>query len=543
MEWFDDSALTLAVFLPLLGAVVVAVLPRERDGLIRAAALGFAGLALLVGVGMLARFDYDAGAAMQFEVSRSWIPAIGAGYHLGVDGIALPLLVLSLLLSLLCVVYSFRILPEPRNPKAFLALLLLLETGMNGTFAALDLVLFFVFWETVLVPMYFLIAVWGGPRRDYASIKFILYTLIGSVVMLLGFLALWLRSSPEAAGRTFDMLALQDVGAARFGGTFGTIVFAAVALGFAVKVPVWPFHTWLPDAHTEAPTVGSVLLAGILLKMGTYGFVRIALPILPDAAREWAPVIGVLGAIAIIYGALCCLAQRDVKRLIAYSSVGHMGFVMLGIATLTPTGINAAVFGMVAHGIVTGMLFFVFWETVLIPMYFMIAVWGGPRRDYASIKFILYTLIGSVIMLLGFLAIWLRSSPDAAGRTFDILALQEAGAAARFGGTFGTIVFAAVALGFAVKVPVWPLHTWLPDAHTEAPTVGSVLLAGILLKMGTYGFVRIALPILPDAAREWAPVIGILGAIAIIYGSLCCLAQRDVKRLIAYSSVGHMGFV
>ena len=359
MEWFDSSALTLAVFLPLAGAVAVALLPRARDALIRGAALAATLPALLVGAAMVARFDYGAGAVMQFEVQRSWIPSVGATYHLGVDGIGLPLLVLSLLLSFLCVVYSWRVLPEPRNPKAFLALLLLLETGMNGTFAALDLVLFFVFWELVLLPMYFLIAVWGGARRDYASIKFILYTLIGSVVMLLGFLALWLRSSPEAAGRTFDILALQELGAAaRFGGAFGTVVFAAVALGFAVKVPVWPFHTWLPDAHTEAPTVGSVLLAGILLKMGTYGFVRIALPVLPDAARTWAPVIGVLGAIAIIYGALCCLAQRDVKRLIAYSSVGHMGFVMLGIATLTPAGINAAVFGMVAHGVITGMLFF-----------------------------------------------------------------------------------------------------------------------------------------------------------------------------------------
>jgi NADH-quinone oxidoreductase subunit M len=359
VEWFDSSALTLAVFLPLAGAVVVALLPRARDGLIRGAALAATLLALLVGAGMVARFDYGAGAAMQFQVQRSWIPSVGATYHLGVDGIGLPLLVLSLLLSFLCVVYCWRILPEPRNPKAFLALLLLLETGMNGTFAALDLVLFFVFWELVLLPMYFLIAVWGGARRDYASIKFILYTLIGSVIMLLGFLALWLRSSPDAAGRTFDILALQQLGAAaRFGGTFGTVVFAAVALGFAIKVPVWPFHTWLPDAHTEAPTVGSVLLAGILLKMGTYGFVRIALPVLPDAAQTWAPVIGVLGAIAIIYGALCCLAQRDVKRLIAFSSVGHMGFVMLGIATLTPAGINAAVFGMVAHGVITGMLFF-----------------------------------------------------------------------------------------------------------------------------------------------------------------------------------------
>jgi NADH-quinone oxidoreductase subunit M len=359
VEWFDSSALTLAVFLPLAGAVVVALLPGAADGPIRGVALAATLLALLVGAAMVARFDYGAGATMQFEARRSWIPSVGATYHLGVDGIGLPLLALSLLLSFLCVVYCWRILPEPRNPKAFLALLLLLETGMNGTFAALDLVLFFVFWELVLLPMYFLIAVWGGARRDYASIKFILYTLIGSVIMLLGFLALWLRSSPDAAGRTFDILALQQLGAAaRFGGTFGTVVFAAVALGFAVKVPLWPFHTWLPDAHTEAPTVGSVLLAGILLKMGTYGFVRIALPILPDAARTWAPVIAVLAAIAIIYGALCCLAQRDVKRLIAYSSVGHMGFVMLGIATLTPAGINAAVFGMVAHGVITGMLFF-----------------------------------------------------------------------------------------------------------------------------------------------------------------------------------------
>jgi NADH-quinone oxidoreductase subunit M len=358
VEWFDKAALTLAVFLPLAGAVVVALLPRGRDGLLRGSALAVTLLALLVGAGMLARFDNAAGRTIQFQVQRSWIPSVGATYHLGVDGIGLPLLLLSLLLSFLCVVYSWRILPEPRNPKAFLALLLLLETGMNGTFAALDLILFFVFWELVLIPMYFLIAVWGGPRRDYASIKFILYTLIGSVVMLLGFLALWLRSSPDAAGRTFDMLALQELGVARFGGTFGTIVFGAVALGFAVKVPVWPLHTWLPDAHTEAPTVGSVLLAGILLKMGTYGFVRIALPILPEAARTWAPVLGVLGAIAIVYGSLCCLAQRDVKRLIAYSSVGHMGFVMLGIATLTPAGINAAVFGMVAHGVITGMLFF-----------------------------------------------------------------------------------------------------------------------------------------------------------------------------------------
>jgi len=363
VNWFDSSALSLAVFLPLAGALVLIAIPngrdgRSRDGLVKGVALLFTLLPLLVGVVMLARFDYGAGRAMQFEVKRSWIAAVGANYHLGVDGISLPLLVLSLLLSFLCVIYSWSNLPAPGRPRAFLGLLLVLETGMNGTFSALDLILFFVFWELVLIPMYFLIALWGGPRRDYASVKFILYTLIGSVIMLLGFLALWYRSSPDAATRTFDMLALQGVGGTRFAGTFGTVAFAAIGLGFAVKVPVWPLHTWLPDAHTEAPTVGSVLLAGVLLKMGTYAFVRIGLPILPDAARTWAPVLGILGAIAIIYGALCCLAQRDIKRLIAYSSVGHMGFVMLGIATLTPIGINAAVFGMVAHGVITGMLFF-----------------------------------------------------------------------------------------------------------------------------------------------------------------------------------------
>ncbi|MDQ3985952.1 MAG: NADH-quinone oxidoreductase subunit M, partial [Actinomycetota bacterium] len=242
---------------------------------------------------------------------------------------------------------------EPGKTKALLALILLLETGMNGTFVALDLILFFVFWELVLVPMYFIIGIWGGPRREYAAVKFFLYTLFGSIFMLLGFLGLYLNSSPH----TFDMLELtnQGINASMF---TQNLIFLGLFLGFAIKVPMWPFHTWLPDAHTEAPTVGSVLLAAVLLKMGTYGFVRISLPILPEAAVDYAPIIGILAVIAIIYGALCCLAQTDLKRLIAFSSVGHMGFVMLGIATLTDTGINGAVFGMVAHGLITGMLFF-----------------------------------------------------------------------------------------------------------------------------------------------------------------------------------------
>jgi NADH-quinone oxidoreductase subunit M len=355
MSGWEEWAITLAVFLPAVGAAVIAFLPRSADRLIRLMGILFSGAALLIGIAMLFGFDFGAREGLQFELDVSWISAIDARYHVGIDGISLPLFELTLLLSFLCAVYTFRILPEPGRPKAFLALVLLLETGMAGTFIAFDLILFFVFFELVLVPMYFLIAVWGSANREYAAIKFFLYTLFGSVFMLLAFLAMYFKSEPH----TFDVVRLQQFAMeGGFSRNIQLLVFIGVFLGFAIKVPMWPFHTWLPDAHTEAPTVGSVLLAGILLKMGTYGFVRIALPILPDAAQAWAPWIGILAVISIVYASLACLAQRDLKRLIAFSSVGHMGFVMLGIATLTPIGINAAIFGMVAHGVITGMLFF-----------------------------------------------------------------------------------------------------------------------------------------------------------------------------------------
>jgi NADH-quinone oxidoreductase subunit M len=415
--WLDGALLLIAVFGPLAGALAVQATPRSRPGAANTVAALFATLALAAGVAILARFDYSAGRAMQFEVDADWIPSVGVGFHLGVDGIALPLLVLSLLLSVLCVVYSARILPRPGNPRVFLTLVLLLETGVNGTFSALDLVLFFVFFELVLVPMYFLIAIWGSERREYSAVKFFLYTFIGSVFMLLGFLALWYRSAPELADRTFDVLALQQLGqAGRFAGSFGTLAFAAMAFGFAVKTPLWPLHTWLPDAHTDAPTVGSVLLAGVLLKMGTYGFVRIALPVLPEAARTWAPVIGVLAGVAIIYGSLCCLAQTDLKRLIAYSSVGHMGYVMLGIATLTPAGINAAVFGMVAHGVITGMLFFL--AGSIYERY--------HTRDMSEIGGGMLVKVPRLGGLLGFTSIASLGLPGLAGFWGEVLALVAA---------------------------------------------------------------------------------------------------------------------
>jgi NADH-quinone oxidoreductase subunit M len=354
MNLVEDWGITLAVFLPALGGVLIALTPKSKEAAMKGLSLLFSGAALAVGLLLIDRFEVGL-PGMQFEVNVPWIPSIDANYHVGIDGIALPLLVLSLLVTFLCMIYSLWHLPEPNNPKAFLALCLLLETGMNGSFIALDLVLFFVFWELVLVPMYFIIGIWGGPKKEYAAIKFFLYTLFGSVFMLLGFLALYFQSEPH----TFDMMTLRQEGVLDLPVGLANLIFGGLALGFAVKVPMWPFHTWLPDAHTEAPTVGSVLLAAVLLKMGTYGFVRIAIPILPDPARTYAPVIAILAAIAIVYGALNCLAQTDLKRMIAFSSVGHMGFVMLGIATLTPAGFNAAVFGMVAHGVVTGMLFFI----------------------------------------------------------------------------------------------------------------------------------------------------------------------------------------
>ncbi len=356
MSWFDEWSITLAIFLPALGMIALWLTPKANELAIKVIALVTSLVTFAVGIAIVTRFNWD-DPSVQFGVSKQWIPLINARYDIGVDGLGLPLLLLSMFITVLVIIYSWDHFPEPANPKAFLSLILLLSVGMNGTFVSQDLILFFIFFEIVLLPMFFMIGVWGGPNRKYASIKFFLFTLFGSALMLLGFLALFFLSGAGTFSIT-ELTALAQSGELDIARNTSLLIFGGLFIGFAIKVPMFPFHTWLPDAHTEAPTQGSVILAAVLLKLGTYGFVKIAMPILPDAAQTWAPWIGLLAVIGIIYGAFCCLAQTDVKRLIAFSSVAHMGFVMLGIASRTEFGINAAMFGMVAHGLITGMLFF-----------------------------------------------------------------------------------------------------------------------------------------------------------------------------------------
>jgi NADH-quinone oxidoreductase subunit M len=348
---------TIVTFLPLLGAIVVAFTPRRRANLARYLALGFALAAWVASLALLAAFVAGQ-PGFQFTETQPWIPMFGIQYAVGVDGLSMVLVVLTTTLTWISILASFG--PIQTRVKEYMASFLVLEVGMIGVFVSLDLFLFYIFWELVLVPMYLIIGIWGGKNRIYATIKFVLYTLVGSLLMLVAILAV--AYTYEAAKGTwigaFDVRTLTEfAGTGAYGGTFGLLAFGAFFLAFAIKVPMFPFHTWLPDAHVEAPTAGSVILAGVLLKLGGYGFIRLALPLFPEAAHSWAPVIIVLSLIGIIYGAIVALVQPDLKKLVAYSSVSHMGFVTLGIFVFQEQGMQGAILQMVNHGLITGALF------------------------------------------------------------------------------------------------------------------------------------------------------------------------------------------
>jgi len=350
MSWLADHTLTIAVFLPLAGAVIIAFLSPSRTQQIRWVALLASLLTFLVTVALYAGLRADT-PGMQFTEVHSWIASPPISYHLGVDGLSALLILLTGFLTPLCVLVSWTGITQ--RVKEFFLFLLALETGMIGVFAALDLVLFFVFWEVMLIPMYFLIGIWGHERRVYAAVKFILYTMLGSALMLAGILYL------HSVTGSFDLLRIvaSFTSSPLLSPSAERWLFLAFFVAFAIKVPLFPFHTWLPDAHVEAPTAGSVILAGVLLKMGTYGMLRFCLPLFPRASREFAPLIIVLAIIGIIYGALVAMVQPDLKKLVAYSSVAHLGFCVLGIFVLNIQGMEGAIYQMFSHGVSTGALF------------------------------------------------------------------------------------------------------------------------------------------------------------------------------------------
>ncbi len=348
----EKEILTLVTFFPLVGVVLLMLLPKDRPDSIKGFSLIISFVTFLFSTWMYYMFDPVANG-MQFEVNIPWITSLGISYHMGIDGISLLLIMLTTILTVLSILASWNSITT--GIKGYYISMLLLETGMIGVFCALDLFMFYVFWEVMLVPMYFIIGLWGGPRKVYAAIKFVLFTMFGSLLMLVGIIYILFEYQKFSGVFSFDMVRI--ISELPLGYQAQLWLFGAFALAFAIKVPLFPFHTWLPDAHVQAPTAGSVILAGVLLKMGTYGFIRICLPLFPEATVAYLPYICVLSLIAIIYGALVAMVQKDVKSLVAFSSVSHMGFVMLGMFALNIQGLEGSVMQMINHGISTGALF------------------------------------------------------------------------------------------------------------------------------------------------------------------------------------------
>lgn len=479
------GTLTLITFLPSLGAFIITFLPKERENLIRWFTLGVTAVVLGITLTLYPQFDrslvgINQWENFQFREEYPWIPAWGISYRVGVDGLSFPMVLLTALLCFLCIPASWGI---KQGVKGYHALFLLLETGMMGTFIALDFFLFYVFWEVMLLPMYFLIGIWGGPRRIYAAIKFFIYTLVGSVLMLVVMLIFYFNTrDPFTGAHTFNMLVYMDQNSHSgllLHSLYRTLSFFALYIGFAIKVPVFPFHTWLPDAHVEAPTAISVILAGILLKMGTYGLLRISYPMLPDQTIAYAGFLAFMGMFNILYGAFCAMAQKDLKKLVAYSSISHMGYVLLGMSSFTDAGMNGAVLQMFNHGTITAMLFLLVGVIYDRAHHREIEGFGGlgsvmPKYlGVTSIAFFasmglpgLSGFISEVMVFIGAFPVW---------QTFTIISV------------LGIIVTAGYLLWTIQRMffgPVNPKYTDLPEINarelfTLIPLAAIVILLGI----------------------------------------------------------------
>jgi len=488
------NLLTATIFAPAAGALALVLIPRDEVRQHRGFALAVSIVTLALSLGLWGQFDLTAAAAeFQFEQSSRWLPSLGIGYHVGLDGVALLLVMLTTALTPIVILSAWKAVEE--RVKEFLIAVLVLETAMIGTFAALDLVLFYVFWEAMLVPMYLLIGVWGSDNRLYATVKFFVYTFAASVLMLLAILYVSFH-----ANGSFDYVEVRR--SLQVTPEAGRWLFLAFALAFAVKVPMFPLHTWLPDAHTEAPTAGSVILAGVLLKMGTFGFFRYAFPLFPDAALEYRYAIAVLAVIGILYGALMSFAQTDMKRLVAYSSVSHLGFVMLGLAALSAEALTGSVYQMLNHGVSTGALF------LLVGLLYerrhtrLVAEYGGLARSvpWIATAFVIVTLssiglpgtngfVGEFLILAG---TWLSRLPGS--MWFTVLA------------GLGVVLGAVYMLLLVERVFFGPLRSEANQGLSDLSVREGIVLA---------------------------PMIALIVVMGIVPRPFLAPAQRPVERLVA----------
>ncbi|MBM3138695.1 MAG: NADH-quinone oxidoreductase subunit M [Chloroflexi bacterium] len=487
--------LTVFLFLPAAGALMVALLPRERSHEAKWVALAFSALAFLTSIAVFLRFDRDA-VGYQFVDRFEWIRAGTAGfsiqYVVGVDGLSAALVLLLGLLTVVSVLISWNI--EART-KEYFAYLLLLETAVAGVFVSLDLIQFFLFWELELVPMYLLISIWGSGRKEYSAMKFLLYTLAGSAFMLVGFLMLGF-----AAG-TFDIAALTAQPPTEALVPL-SLIFWAIMLAFLVKLPVFPVHTWLPDAHTDAPTAVSVMLAGVLLKMGGYGILRIALPILPNEARDFRVALAALAAVSVIYGAIVTLQQKDLKRLIAYSSVSHMGYVLLGVSAMGALGLSGAALQMFTHGAITGLLF------VMVGLVYD----RTHTREISEMSGLIHRmpLIGTVMLVAGLASLGLPGMAGFVAELTTFLGTLEAHPAATIAGIFGVVLSAGYILWMVERVfhgP--PTERWagLTDATAWWERTAMAALVLVILAVGIYPAL-----LTETIAAGVAPIAQIVGA-------------------------------